>query len=244
MKKIFFSLRRHTVPLAGFLLVSLLFGACKKTLETGSQPPVAGLMAFNLMPDQESIGFTLSGNNLVNFPLQYTNYTGSYLGIYVGSRDVASYDANSRATLATASQLFADSAYYSVFALGTNGHYRNVIVKDNLDSLSSTTGQAFVRYVNGITDSTALPLVTISSNGTDVFNTNAPFSSVSDFKGITPGNVSVKVNNESAINATRTITLEQGKIYTVLFVGTPGQTDTSKAVQIKFIQNGTVSANP
>ena len=29
------------------------------------------------------------------------------------------------------------------------------IVKDNLDSLSSTTGEAFVRYVNAIADSTS-----------------------------------------------------------------------------------------
>jgi len=98
-----------------------------------------------------------------------------------------------------------------------------------------------VRYVNAIPDSTLLPTVTISSNGNNVFNTNATFPSVSDFKGITPGDIAVNVNAESGSTASRTITVEQGKIYTILLVGQPGATDSTKAVQIKFIQNGQVT---
>jgi len=243
MKKLFFLLRNNAVLFAGFLAIIFLFSACKKTVDTVHQP-VAGLMAFNLIPDKASIGVAISNQSLTNSPLLYTSYTGGYLGVYGGNRDVTTYDFNSRTTLATTSQLFADSTNYSVFAVGANGSYRNLVVKDNLDSLSSSTGEAFVRYVNAIADSTKQPLVTISSNGTDVFNNNAPFATVSDFKGITPGDVSVKVINESAINSSRTITLEQGKIYTILLVGLPDQADSSKAVQIKFIQNGTISTTP
>src|SRR5205085_8873508 len=130
---------------------------------------------------------TIGGNDLTNFPLQYTNYTGAYQGIYVGDRGVTSYDANSGAPLATASELFKDSAYYSVFVLGNNGRYKNLIVKDSLNNLASANGEAFVRYVNGIADSTKQPLVTISSNATDVFNRNASFGSGSDFKNATAG---------------------------------------------------------
>ena len=241
MKKLFFSVRTYVVSFSVFLLFIFLFSACKKTVDTASRPPVSGLMAFNLVPDKLSLGIAVSGQSLTNSPLLYTSYTGGYLGIYSGNRNVTSYDFNSGTILATTSQLFADSASYSVFALGTNGNYRNLVVRDNLDSLSSTSGQAFIRYVNGIADSTIQPLVTISSNGTDVFNNNAPFATISEFKGVTPGDVSVKVLNESAINASRTITLEPGKIYTVLLVGLPNQTDSAKAVQIKFIQNGTVA---
>ena len=201
-------------------------------------------MAFNLIPDKESVKFAISGNNLTQFPLPYTNYTGTYQPIYVGNRDVVSYDFNSGNTLATTSQLFADSAYYSVFAVGVNGNYKNLIVKDNLDSLSSATGQAYVRYVNAIADSTQQPLVTVSAGGTNLFSNNAPFATVSDFKGVAPGDVSIKVTNESAINSSRSITVEQGKIYTILLVGIPGQTDSTKAVQIKFIQNGALAQNP
>ena len=244
MKTLSFFLRRHSIPLTGFLLMMFLFSACKKTLDTATQPPVAGLMAFNLVPDKEAVGFTISGNNLTNFPLRYTNYTGNYQPVYIGSRDVASYDFNSGNTLATVNQLFKDSAYYSVFAVGANGMYKNVLVEDKLDSLSSTTGQAFVRYVNAIADSTQQPLVTVSAGGTNVFSDATPFATVSGFKGVTPGDVSIKVTGESAINSSRDITVEQGKIYTILLVGIPGQTDSTKAVQIKFIQNGVLSTNP
>ena len=244
MKKLFLFLRLNTIPVAGLLLMVSLFSACKKTLDTGTRAPVAGLMAFNLIPDKVSIGVTVGGNNLTNFPLLYTNYTGGYEGIYAGNRDIVSYDFNSGTILASANQVFNDSTSYSLFAVGSNGTYRNLIVKDNLDSLSSTSGEAFVRYVNAITDSTKQPLVTISSNGTDVFNNNSPFTTVSDFKGITPGDISVKVVNESAINSSRTITVEKGKIYTILLVGIPEQTDSTKAVQIKFIQNGAVATTP
>lgn len=233
------------MALAVFLLTTLLFSSCKKDLN-GNVPaiPAAGLMAFNLIPDNGAIGFAISSNSLGNYPLLFGNYSGGYQAVYTGNRTVTSFNFYSGATLASASQLFADSAYYSVFAVGNNGSYRNVIVNDKLDSLPTTTGEAFVRFVNAIPDSTTQPLVNISANGTNVFNTNAAFGTVSDFKGITPGNISVSVNNESSINASRNITVEQGKIYTVLLTGIPGQSDTTKAVQIRFIQNGSVTLQP
>ena len=235
----------NLISLTGLLAITFLFSSCKKGLDNDVQTfPVAGLMAFNLIPDNGAVGFAISGNILTNYPLSFSNYTGGYQGVYVGNRTVTSYNYSSGAALASASQLFEDNAYYSVFALGANGKYRNIIVKDNLDSLPSTTGEAFVRYVNAIADTTIQPLVNISSNGTNVFNNNAAFATVSDFKGITPGSISVKVNNESAINSSRTITVEKGKIYTVLLTGIPGQSDSTKAVQISFIQNGAVTTTP
>ncbi len=241
MKKLSSFLRKGFISLAVFLALTFLISACKKTIDTTTQSHAAGLMAFNLTTDQPSIGVALSNNNLTNSPLAYTSYTGGYLGVYTGSRQVTSYDFYSGSTLATGSQVFDDSAYYSLFVVGTNGTYKNVFVKDNLDSLPTTTGDAFVRYVNAITDSTAQPAITISSNGTNVFNDNAAFASVSDFKQITPGSISINVKDEATIDSTRNIAVEAGKVYTVLFTGIPNATDASKAVQIKFIQNGVVT---
>lgn len=229
------------ILLTGFLLIAVLFSACKKNLDKASQTPVSGLMAFNLAPDRSSIGIAISGNNFTNGPLAYTNYTGNYRGVYTGTRNVTSYDFSTGTALADTTQLFADSAYYSAFFVGTNGSYKNVVVKDNFDSLTSASGQAYVRYVNAIPDSTLQPTVTVSSNGSNVFNTAAAFPSVSDFKGVTPGNISINVNDESTVNVSRTISVEKGKIYSILLVGQPGATDSTKAVQIKFIQNGQVS---
>ncbi|MEO8413456.1 MAG: DUF4397 domain-containing protein [Ginsengibacter sp.] len=241
MKKVFSFLRLNIIPIAGVLFISFLFTACKKTLNSGTHTPVAGLMAFNLVPDKAAVGVAISGNVFTTSPLNYTNYTGGYLNVYTGSRNVESYDYTSQQILDSTTQLFEDSAYYSVFVVGANGHYKNIIVKDNVDSLSSSTGEAYVRYVNAIPDSTSQPKVTISANGTNVFSDDAAFATVSGFKGVMPGDVAITVNNEAAINASRTVTLEQGKIYTVLLTGLPGATDSTKAVAIKFIQNGSVT---
>ena len=229
------------IPVGAFLLMIISFSACKKTVNSNTHIPAAGLMAFNLAPDSTSVGFSVGGNKLTTTPLAFTEYTGTYLGVSPGTQDISAFDYPDGAQLATASQLFADSAYYSAFLVGTAGNYKNIIVKDSFDSLTSTSGQAYVRYVNAIPDSALLPTVTIASNGTNVFDTTSAFSAVSNFKGITPGDITVNVNAETSVNASHTISVEQGKIYTILLVGSPTATDSTKAVQIKFIQNGQVT---
>lgn len=225
--------------MALIILTPFIFSACKKT-DTGPQNPAAELMAFNLISDKPSVGFTISGNNLTSTALLYTNYTGVYLPIYPGNRDVESYDVNADTSIATATATFEANKYYSVFALGNNNNYRNLIVNDQLDTLTSASGNAFVRYINAIPDSSK-PLVTVSSNGTNIISNNAAYATISDFTGVTPGSFTINVNNQGNISASRTITLEENKAYTLLLTGIPGATDTSKAVQIKYITNGTLT---
>ena len=229
------------IPVGAFLLMIISFSACKKTVNGNTHLPAAGLMAFNLAPDSTSVGFSVGGNKLTTTPLTFTEYTGTYLGVSPGTQDISAFDYSSGAPLASASQLFADSAHYSAFFVGIAGNYKNIIVKDNFDSLTSASGQAYVRYINAIPDSALLPTVTIASNGTNIFATTSTFAAVSDFKGITPGDITINVNAETSVSANRTITVEQGKIYTILLVGSPTATDSTKAVQIKFIQNGQIT---
>jgi len=234
--------KKHVLfPLAGLLAVTLLFTACKKLSSTDYQPsPAAGLMAFNLAPDKPAVGFTLSSNVFGNAPLAYSSYSGVYLPIYVGTREVRAFDYNTGSTLALATGNFADSNYYSVFLLGANGSYSNVVVKDELNSLTATPGKAWVRYVNAIADSAGVPLVTVGSGGETTINESAPYAKVSGFVKLNAGAVNASING-SNIAASRTITLEENKIYTVLFSGLPNQTDSTRAVQVRFIQNGTIT---
>ena len=240
MKSLFF-FRRLFVGLTGMIALSFLLLSCTKfNDDDDSNIPGAGLMTFNLAPDQAGIYITLSGNNLNNLPLGYTNYSGVYQAIYPGDRAVQSYSYPSDTAIAGGTHAFSPDKFYSLFVVGANGHYKNVVTNDNFDSLAATAGKAFVRYINAIPDSSK-PLVTIAANGNNVVNDNASFSSVSEFKIIDAGDVAVKVNNNTSIDASRNITLEQGKVYTVLLVGSPGAADTTKAVQIKFISNGTIN---
>src|SRR5664279_6459489 len=111
------------IPLGALLLMSICFSACKKTVNNNTHVPAAGLMAFNLAPDSISVGFSVGGNKLTTTPLAFTEYTGTYLGVSPGTQDISGFDYSSGAQLATASKLFADSAYYSAFLVGTAGNY-------------------------------------------------------------------------------------------------------------------------
>jgi hypothetical protein len=242
MKNVFSAIRMWLVPVSGLLAVTILFSACSKFNDgNNTNTPVAGLMSFNLAPDKPAAGIALGGNNLTNSPLAYTNYSGTYQLIYPGNRAVESYDYIKDSTITTVDYNFTADKYYSLFVVGANGNYKNVIANDGFDSLVSATGKAYVRYINAIPDSTK-PVVTVGVNGSNIINDNTSFTDISDFKEVNTGNVEVKVNNNTTINASRTITLEQGKVYTLLLVGIPGQTDAAKAVQIKYITNGSVSA--
>ena len=139
-------------------------------------------------------------------------------------------------SLATSSFKFEPNKYYLLFLVGNNGTYQNVVAWDNLDSLSSTSGQAYVRYINAVPDSSALNF-TITANGSNVVSSPASFATVSAFTPVTAGAINVSVANTNEAAANRTITLEGGKAYTLLLVGVPGATDSTKSVQIKFIKN-------
>lgn len=234
------SIRRFMITTGVVLLVAGLISACDKDDDNDNRLPSAGLMAFNLAPDQNAVGIALSGSQLTNAPLAYTSFNGTYQNIYVGPRDIASFDYNLDSTLATSNVTFEDSAFYSLFVVGNNGVYKNITVRDDIDS-SSSVSLAHVRYINAIPDSSA-PVVTITSGGEKPVDAPAKFTEVSPFIPVAGGDVNIAVSNGNTISANRTITLENGKVYTALLVGVPGATDTAKAVQIRYIVNGAVPA--
>jgi hypothetical protein len=222
------------------LFSAVAFSSCKK--DDTPATPTSGLMAFNLIPDSTGpVVFVLDNSTLANSTFSFTNYTGTYLPIYSGTRTLKLYEGtNPNAVLASTTFNYEAKKYYSVFAIGVRGNYQNLVTDDELDSLPSSTGNAFVRYINAIPDSSH-PVVTISANGTDEVKENAPFGKVSDFTQIAPGDISLDVSNDSTISANRTITVQQNGVYTVLIMGLPGAADTAKAVQIKYIVNGTIA---
>lgn len=233
-----FQFVRFASSVTSVLVAGILLVACEKSNNgDASNAPVSGLMAFNLATDK-AVGINISGSSLLTQPLSFANYTGNYLSVYSGNRVVQTFDYNTRNSLDSTSFSFEPQKYYSLFVAGTNGHYRNVIVDDNFDSLSISAGQSYIRYVNAIADSVA-PTVSIVTNGDNVVNNNVSFGAVSDFKAITAGNVSIRVSNGGMINKDRTITLEQQKVYTVLLAGVPESTS-NDSLQIRFIENGTL----
>src|ERR1700722_12965367 len=96
------SLNSRCLFYAGFLVAAvLLVSSCSKD-KNNTAPvhiPTAYLMAFNLVPDKTAgVIITLSGNSISNVPIFFTNYTGGYLGVYPGQRQVQTYDGSSAGT--------------------------------------------------------------------------------------------------------------------------------------------------
>lgn len=238
MRTGFFS--RSIRVLACLLVVGVLFTACKKDDDDLAPTPVAAMMAFNLVPDQQGVDIALSGNQVPGSPLAYSSYTGRYFNVYPGNRTVETYGVTENEVLDSVRYTFEPDKFYTLFVVGANNNYRNIVTVDNYDSLTASSGKAYVRYINAIPDSAAAA-VTLNAGGSNVVNNNIGFGQVSEFIAVEPGQVNVRINNESSVNANRTISLDQHKAYTVLFMGLPSQTDSTKAVQIRFIENGTVT---
>jgi hypothetical protein len=235
MKKEFFSISRIFAVTGALVLAVALLSACKKTDVVSTHIPAAGLMAFNLAPDQDGIGIALSGNVLNNTPLYYTGFNGLYQNIYTGIRDIEVFGFTD-SVFAKSTFTFDDGQYYSLFVTGNNGVYKNVVVKDEIDSTASAE-KAYIRYVNAIADSNALK-VTITAGGDNSVDELAAFSKVSPFVAVNGGDVKIALTNGSNVSAERTVTLENGKVYTALLVGVPGATDEDKKIQIRYVQNG------
>lgn len=228
--------RKSIMVVVGILSIAFLFSACKKNTGDVVQTPVAGLMAFNLATDQPVVSVGLSGN-LLGAPLNYGSYTGTYLNVYAGNRQVSSYG-NTNNLLDSLTYPFEQGKYYSLFVVGTGNNYKNIVVQDNYDSLTASSGKAYIRYVNAIAGA-ASSNVTIASGETNVVSNDASFGQVSPFVAVAPGSLNINVSNGGS--ASRTITVAQQKAYTILLMGQPGQTDSTKAMQIRFIENGTVT---
>ena len=128
MKSFFSSIRMILIPAGCLLAVAILLSACSKfDGDNNSNTPVSGLMSFNLVPDKSAVGISIGGNNLTNSPLSYTNYSGNYQLIYPGNRPVESYDYLKDSSIGTIDYNFVADRYYSLFVVGANGTYQNVI---------------------------------------------------------------------------------------------------------------------
>jgi hypothetical protein len=239
MMKMKISFRALSIFLS-VLSAGILVSSCNK-LDDGDdgQAAVSGLMGFNLAVDQQAIVTTLNGNSLSNAPLSYGNYTGTYVAVYSGNRNIRSFSANGGAELATKDVILDTNMYYSTFLLGVNNNYSQLVVHDDFEGMSSTTGKAYLRYIQAIPGANPVNVL-MEAGGTPVFDDLAAFGSVTEFASVDPGDLDITLSNGSNIDTSRTISLEAKKVYTVLLMGQPDATDEEKRPQVKFILNGTL----
>lgn len=218
-------------------LLALALSGCSMD-NNDTEPEAAGLMAFNLAPDQPLAGIALSGRMLPG-PLPYTSYTGAYLRVYPGKRTVTSYDARTGETLAQDSASLSPRKYYSLFLVGDGDSHRNIMVADGLDTLHGMEDKAYLRCINAI-DDPAAPEVNVTASGITL-DTTLAFGSLSPFTALPAGDVSIRVSFGGGAATERTIQAEEQKVYTVLLLGNPAAASgSSDTLQIRYVPNGTL----
>ena len=213
--------------------------SCMKNNDDQPDIPSAGVMAFNLAPDQDGVFIRLSGNTLSNQAFAFSNFTGGYLPVFTGNRDVKGLNALTGSEIrSTPGFNFEPGKYYSLFVTGADSVYTNLLVNDHLDTLLPANGEALVRFIQAIPDSAAYS-VTLSSGSKEV-PAAAPFNTVSEFSSMPVGDLKITASNGTGSALERTIQIEASKAYTILIIGNPAATDDTRKPQIKFIVNGTV----
>lgn len=242
MEKLFLSLRRKISLSCIIMLMLVLSVGCKKDSVDEHMDPVSHLMSFNLAPDKAAVNISVSGDVITNQPLGYPNYTGLYQDVDPGLQTVQSVDVGLNAAMASASLSFEEDKYYSLFVLGNQGNYSNIIVRDNYESLPVGSGKSYVRYINAIPDSSDLT-VSITANGSVILATDVHYATVSDFFPLDGLDLVIGIDNGVNVTAQETFNFQIGKAYTVLFTGIPGTPDLSKAVKIQYALTGSAAGN-
>jgi len=227
--------RASKILVLGLLGLLVTFTSCSSDDDARIDPDdLAGLMAMNMIVDQEAVGVSLSGSHVGNFP--FRGYTGGYVNIFPGNRSADAFSVYNRNTLATISFTYEPGKYYSLFMIGLKENYENIVVEDNLNDLKSEEGMAYIRYINGIaTDKN--PELTVSAKE-ELFSEEAVYGEVSSFEKIPAGELIFNLTDGDEIDAERTVKLEEGRVYTFLLVGNPDNRDGTKEVQIRYIENG------
>ena len=218
--------------------ITVLFTACKKNDKNIQQPDAAGMMAFNLAADQGNIGFRIGQNIFTQNPLAFGNYTANYRPIYTGNRRVESFSYSNGAILDTATANIENDKYYSSFLFGRNGTYKQVVVKDALDTLPFKENKAYVRMVNAYTESNFTPAIVYTlSDNSQIASLPIAYAAVSQFVEVPAGEIKVDAKFSDETKSSRTINFEANKIYTLLLLDNASLDPTANP-EIKFIVNG------
>jgi hypothetical protein len=231
-------LRSATALASMMLLLTLVFSSCVKFNDDTDDEPAAGVLGFNLAPDIASGGFTFSGTSLSSSPLAFGNYTGAYLKVAPGIKEVVGHSSGAAVTTPESFEL-EEQKYYSTFLLGFNNAYETRTVHDNFSGLSAISGKGYIRYINAVPDLVHPTITFTTSGGTHIVNENAEFTAISGFVEASPGELTIRFTNGGSIDTSRTITVTAAMVYTVMVTGHSAGTGDA-AVQIRYISHGTL----
>ena len=223
-----------------FIMAVGLFSACKKSSDDNNNTTDnAGLLPFNLAPGT-SISIGVAGNAIITGALNFPNYTGEYIPVAPGTKIVDSYKFGQKDSVyASTAFEFTANRFYSLFLIGFNGHYKNLVIADRVDSSIIGTSKSYVRYVNAIADSADQHFV-VTRGPSTVSDTTLKYTGVGAVRPIDPGELTFSVYDGATVKASKIVTMEANKLYTVILYGIPSATDETNKVKVAHIINGSL----
>lgn len=162
--------------------------------------------------------------------------SSGFLSVMAGTRAVKVNVAQSGATLIDTKLDLSDGQDYTVFAVNKAASIEAVV---SSDERAPASGKAKVRFVHASSDAPAVDIRVGSASGTAVFS-NAAFKSRSSYVTVDSGAYSFVVTpagKEQAVVSFDPATLEAGKVYTVMAIGTLEAKDSHPFVVRVFVDN-------
>ncbi|OOG78225.1 DUF4397 domain-containing protein [Algoriphagus sp. A40] len=229
------SIRRGFLIATGFIAGSLFLTSCLDDVESPELPPAAYVSIFQGSTDAPAMDIFANQNRVNQNPVQYTNVL-PYSAYYTGNRDFRFSAFNSATSLLEKKfELKADSVY-SVFISDKTEGIDAILVKDVWED--PTEEKAQLRFVHLSPDAEKVYLE-ISGITTPLVN-DSNFKSVSDFKELNPGNVTLKVKSSETgetLIQSGTLELKGNRVYSLILRGLEAETTGDKKLDIQLITN-------
>lgn len=226
------------LPLCGLLAVA----ACgdEHNDPEGEVADKAKVRVIHASYDAPAVDVSIDGAKAIS-ALAYGKSSG-YAAVNAGSRAVAVAPIAGGPAVISATLKLDKDVDYTVFAVGALSAIGPVVATD---ARAATAGKAKVRFVHASPDAPAVDIKVGSATAAPVF-ANVAFKSVAAYAEVDPGSYAFVVTaagQSTAVLSFKPITLETGKVYTVVALGTFAAGDATPFIVRAFVDNDPGSAS-
>ncbi|MCA9670221.1 MAG: DUF4397 domain-containing protein [Myxococcales bacterium] len=209
-------------------------------LQGGTPPPPPGttnprVRVIHASYDAPAVNVAVDGKIAIS-DLAYGKTSG-YAALEAGKRRVEVLPASGGAAVIDAALDLAKDTDYTVFAIDTLANIAPLVLEDDK---SVEANKARVRLVHASPDAPAVDIKVGKGDGPAVFS-NAKFKDGTDYSSVDPGSYSFVITaagQTQEVIAYQPVTLDAGKRYTVVALGTLDAKDKTDFVVRVFIDDG------
>lgn len=227
--------RKGMMMASGILTGSLLLTGCLDNLDSPGLPPAAYVSIFQGASEAPSMDIFANQNRVNQTPVEYTQIL-PYSAFYPGSRNFRFSAHNSATSLLEKNFVLKADTVYSVFVADKADGIDAFLVKDIWKDPSAAKAQ--LRFVH-LSPDTKKVYLELSGSSTPLVS-ESEFKSVSEFKELNPGNITLKVKSKATgetLIQSGTLDLKGNRVYTLILRGQSAESTGIKKLDIQLITN-------